>query len=339
MTAFVPLPPGQQLAAPGKWPVVGERAPSPREDWTGVEFTGLVTRPGHWTFEQLQQLPQVDLVTDIHCVTRWSKLGVRFRGVLLSDLLQQVQPTVEAKFVSLIAHSDRSHSTSLPLDQALELRTMLALACDGQLLPVAIGGPLRVIVPGRYFYKSLKWLARVELLAADRLGFWEGTAGYHNHADPWREERFVAPRVNRMELARRLTTLDFEHADLLGLDLSARDLPQFRATRAMLRNADFRRARLAEADFSQATLSNARFQEADLRGASLRGADLEGADFSGADLRGADLRDASLFGTTFSTFATDDGHDAAIVDETTQFSAASLEALTPEQRAVIRRPT
>lgn len=337
-----PLPPGQQLAAPGKWPAVGERAPSPLADWTGAQVFGLVARPTHWSFAELDQLPPAELITDVHCVTRWSKLAVHFRGVWLADLLAQAEPTPQAKFVSLVAHSTRSHSTSLPLDEALELGTLLALECNGQPLSVAMGGPLRVIVPGRYFYKSLKWLARVELLAEDRLGFWEGTAGYHNHADPWREERFVAPDVNRIELARRLATLDFQHADMQGLDLSGRDLPLFRASRALLRNADFRRARLADADFAEANLSNARFQFADLRHASFRGADLEGADFSGADVRGADFRGASLFGATFCQYAhwpPAGHHDVAILDATTQFSPEALEALSPVQADVVRAET
>ncbi len=195
-TPNITLPPGQQLVAPGKWPLVGERAPAASAaPWT-VSIGGLAQQEVRLNLEELRTLPQVEQVVDIHCVTRWSKLGVRFRGVSLAQVLHLVEPASGAKFVSFVACSDRQHNTSLPLDTALSLETLLALEVDGCPLSVEHGGPVRVVVPGRYFYKSLKWLTAVELLAEDRLGYWEANSGYHNEADPWRQQRYIPARLH-----------------------------------------------------------------------------------------------------------------------------------------------
>src|SRR5690606_16836039 len=128
---------------------------------------------------------------------RWSKLDVPFRGVPLAVLLKICPPLPVAKYVSFAARSERRHSPSVLLEDALELDTLVALACEGRPLEKLHGGPVRVVVPGRYFYKSLKWLERIELLETDRLGYWEQTAGYHNTADPWQEQRYMAPQLDR----------------------------------------------------------------------------------------------------------------------------------------------
>ncbi|MCA9270067.1 MAG: molybdopterin-dependent oxidoreductase, partial [Planctomycetales bacterium] len=178
-----PLPPGQQLAATDKWPIVGEAAPAaPLGAWT-VSVCGLVDRPLAWSVDELGAMgPQDALQADIHCVTRWSKRGMSFAGVSLARLLQLAAPQAAARFVSFVAYSERGHSTSLPLEDALALNTLVALTHNGAPLASAHGGPARIVVPGRYFYKSLKWLASIELLADDRLGYWEAEAGYHNQA-------------------------------------------------------------------------------------------------------------------------------------------------------------
>jgi hypothetical protein len=282
--------------------------------------------------EELLTLPPTQAEIDIHCVTRWSKLAVSFSGVLLAELLRRARPTRAARFVSFIAHSERQHSTSLPLDDALALGTLLATHCGGQPLTAEHGGPLRTVVPGRYFYKSLKWLRRIELLPEDRLGYWEAVAGYHNGADPWREERFIASSVTKQQAAQILATRDISAQELLGIDASGRDLTGLKAGRALLRNACFDRCRLAGADFRAANLSNATFRAADLTGALFQGADLEGTDFAGADLRGADLIGASLVAATF--IAAD---RAAIIDSTTRIAPAQLAELCPEQQTFVTR--
>ncbi len=278
--------------------------------------------------DELLGMPQVERQIDIHCVTRWSKLGCTFGGVPLMALIDQAQAREQSRFVSMVARSEREHSTSLPLAVVQRLEPLVALSCVGQPLAVEHGGPVRVVVPDLYFYKSVKWLARIELLAADRLGYWEAEAGYHNEADPWREQRYMAPALSRAAAAAILAARDFAGRDLRSLDARGRDLAGLRAAGALLRDADFRGCHLAGADFASANLSNARFAGAELRGASFRGADVEGADFCSANLLAADFRGASLLGTTFVV----DGQPPARIDATTQFDRDRLEDLAPSSR-------
>ncbi|MBL8830217.1 MAG: molybdopterin-dependent oxidoreductase [Planctomycetaceae bacterium] len=326
------LPPGQQLVAPGKFPFVGEKSPAERDDpWT-VTVAGCVEHEQTWSLDQLSELPQVERTIDIHCVTRWTKLDARFRGVRLSELLNVVQPTSAAKFVSLVARSPRAHSTSLALATVLELDALIALEYDGAPLATDHGGPVRVIVPERYFYKSLKWLERIELLSVDRLGYWEANAGYHNEADPWREQRFLAAKLTRQQMQQVLATRDFSGLDLLGIDARGHDLAGLQARSALLRNAWFDNVNLNGACFAGANLSGAHVRCADLRGANFRDGNLEGTDFAGADLRGTDFRGASLIAATFV-----DGDTRAIIDTTTLFDREIEEQLMPEQLAFVKK--
>ena len=332
------LPPGQQLVAAGKWPLVGEKTPPlATVPWT-VRLHGLVDSPCVFTLSDFATMPRGERTVDIHCVTRWSKLGVGFGGVLLADLLSLVQPQPTARFLSFVSRSERNHSTSLVLAEALELGTILALTCNGEDLAAEHGGPVRVVTPGRYFYKSLKWLAEIELLAEDRLGYWEATAGYHNHADPWREERYMAPGLTKQQAAAILTTLNWSGRDLRSIDARGRELPGLTADGALLRDANFRGCDLKDASFREANLSNAHFQQADLRRASFARADCEGADFTGADLRGADFRGASLFGASFCALPTAGAQtlEAALLDSTTRIDTVAVEQLTPLQQEYIR---
>ena len=334
------LPPGQQLVAAGKWPLVGERSARDTTDpWT-VSVAGLVDEPREFSLGELAAMPRVEFMFDIHCVTRWSKPGVRFGGILLADIFSIVRPQPTASFVSFVARSERSHSTSLVLGEALELGAMIALECEGQPLAEVHGGPVRVVAPGRYFYKSLKWLAQIELLAEDRLGYWEATAGYHNHADPLREERYMAPGLTKQQAAAILATRDWSDRDLRSINASDRRLAGLVAHRALLRDTDFRRCELQRACFAGANLSNAHFERADLRGASFVRADCEGANFSGADLRDVDFSGASLFGASFcSESSTGKAIDemSGHLDATTRIDNAAIEQLTPIQQEFVRR--
>ena len=334
----LPLPPGQQLVAPGKWPSIGER--SPRRDgapWT-VTVVGEVEEPLELSLAQLQTLPQKTIRTDIHCVTRWSKLGVEFAGVPLAMLLERARPTAQARFVSFVARSERGHSTSLPLGDALAVETLVALNCQGQPLAEEHGGPVRIVTPGRYFYKSLKWLETIELLADDRLGYWESEAGYHNVADPWQEQRYLASQLDRRQVQELLASRDFSRRDLRGIDAGGRELSRLNAQEALLRDANFRRAILQQACFDGANLSNAHFAGADLRQASFRQADVEGADFSAADLAGCDFSGASLIGASFvaEIDGRPDPRHGARLDALTRFDPSSLEDLTPLQAEYVR---
>ncbi len=333
------LPPNQQLVACNKWPVVGET--KPREDsqnWA-LSITGLIGRERTWSVEELLAAADVKQDVDIHCVTRWSKLNVRFRGIPLTRLLAECEPAPSAKYISFVARSDRQHSTSLPLESAIALQTLIAFFVNDCPIPIEHGGPIRAVVPGRYFYKSVKWLERLDLLGDDRLGFWEATAGYHNHADPWREQRFLGSTLTKQDAAKLVATRNFSGRDLRGIDASGMDLSGLQACDALLRDANLRRSNLQGADLSRANLSGAHLAGADLRGATMRHADLEGVDFSGADLRGVDFSGASLFGATVvngdATFA----GSGAILDATTQLSSEQIEMLVPAQAEYIRRVT
>lgn len=290
-----------------------------------------------YALEELQRFPTVTRKVDIHCVTRWSQPQVEFTGVTLDRLLLAAKLRMDTPYVSFVSRSERNHSTSLPLADALALGTMLVWEANGAPLETAHGGPLRTVTPGKYFYKSLKWLARIDLLKNDRLGYWEAVAGYHNGADPWREERYLAPTIDRHDAARLLAAREFGGRDLRGIDARGRDLAGLNAREALLRDSDFRGCQLSGACFDLANLSNARLADADLRGASFQGADLEGADFTRADVRGADFTGASLFGATFAPL---DALGVAIAaerarwDDSTRFDHAGWEALLPAQRAL-----
>jgi Oxidoreductase molybdopterin binding domain/Pentapeptide repeats (8 copies) len=341
-----PLPPRQQLVAEGKWPLVGERGPRRSEEPWSVAIGGAVARPRQFALTELRSLPSVEQTMDIHCVTRWSKLGVRFRGAPLEELLAPAQPLADARFVSFAARSERGHSTSLPLADAVSLGTLVVWEAEGRPLEEIHGGPVRVVVPGRYFYKSLKWLERIELLPTDRLGYWEAEAGYHNGADPWLEQRYMAPSLTGPQMRDALAGRDFAGRDLRSIDARWYDLSGVDARGALLRDADFRGCRLQRACFDGANLSNVHFDDADLREASLAGADLEGASFVGADLRGANMSGASLFGASFcaeeAAVAPEElsaggtaAPRAAVLDATTRIESAALAQLTPRQLAFV----
>lgn len=330
------LPPGQQLVADGKWPTVGETRPREDDSPWRVTIGGEVHQELSLSLDDLRNLPQRDQAIDLHCVTRWSKLGVHFSGVPLLTLLDGAGPTSTAKFVSFVARSPRNHSTSLPIDVALELQTIVALAVDGKPLSELHGGPVRVVVPGRYFYKSLKWLERIELLSDDHLGFWEATAGYHNAADPWQQQRYLASEISKATAKQIVARGDISGQDLRSLSAQDRDLRGLRAVAARLRNADFRNACLQGACFDDANLTNAHMQGADLRNASFRNADLEGANLSGADLRGACLLGARLLATSFFESESPRGDAmSTMFDRDTQIDRSELDDLMPTQRAFV----
>lgn len=269
---------------------------------------------------------------------------MEFRGVRLLELLEPVGIPDSIRFVSLVAQSERDHSTSLPLSVIRELDPLLSTHAAGQPLTTEHGGPLRVVVPGRYFYKSLKWVRRIELLNEDRLGYWESQAGYHNGANPWNEERFLAADLDLQAVRQLLATRDFRGLDLRGIAAGGLDLQGLLATGAKLRDAHFESADLRRGCFDGANLSGAHLQRADLRGASFCSdstaavADLEGADFRGADLRGAIFRGASLFGATLGP--TEEG-SLTQIDATTIIDAASRATLeaTPDQLSFLRDAT
>ena len=140
-----------------------------------------------WSWDEFQALPRQDWTVDISCVTKWTKLDMHWTGVSVDTLLENVTLDPAARF--LVAHSYGGYTTNLPLEDALNGQAFVAYAYDGQPLEPAHGGPARLVVPHLYFWKSAKWVRGLRLLAADEPGFWE-SLGYHNHGDPWREERY-----------------------------------------------------------------------------------------------------------------------------------------------------
>jgi len=336
MTDLKKIPPGQQVVASNKWPVIGEREPAvgTNSNWT-LSLHGCVEKPVSFTLEELHALPQTSMVIDIHCVTRWSKLDVPFVGVTLKDLLSHVVLNADAKFVSFVSRSPRAHSTSLPLDVALRHECLIALAAEGKPLDPGHGGPIRNIVPRKYFYKSVKWLEKIEFLSEDRLGYWEADAGYHNLADPWKEQRYMASTIDRRKAAKLIESKDFSDQDLRSIDASSRELDGLNAVGAKLRDASFDHCSLVGANFSEANLSNASFIGANLENAIFSGTDVEGADFSGANLAGVNLCDCSLIGASF--FMDSGGPNDESNLDTTSFSRSQLESLSASQRNFVEK--
>ena len=180
------VPPGQTVT-PG-FPVlhVGEVPAFDPASWR-LRFFGLVENPFELTWEQLRAEPSVEWRGDIHCVTRWSKRDTRWRGVSFARLVERARPL--ASVTHVVQHADNDYTTNLPLALMLDDDVLVTYEFDGLPLEPIHGGPVRMLVPKRYFWKSAKWIGGLEFLDRDRKGFWE-TRGYHNDGDPWREERY-----------------------------------------------------------------------------------------------------------------------------------------------------
>jgi DMSO/TMAO reductase YedYZ molybdopterin-dependent catalytic subunit len=180
------LPPGQIITR--KWPVL-HYGTVPRVDLATWRFSvsGAVERPLTLSWKELEALPHRETVCDIHCVTRWSRYDNRFEGIPVQAVLQQAGPRPQARFV--LVHAEQGFTTNLPLDDLDRPANLLALHHDGEPLAPEHGGPVRLLVPLLYFWKSAKWVRGLELLEEDYPGFWEQN-GYHMRGDPWEEERY-----------------------------------------------------------------------------------------------------------------------------------------------------
>ena len=138
------------------------------------------------TWHELMALPQQEVRAGLHCVTRWSRLDNLWEGVAFSEIVRLSEPAPDARFVTIHCYGD--YTTNMSLDLLLGRDVLLAHSHDGRPLEPEHGWPLRLVVPGRYGWKSAKWVSGIELMANDRPGFWE-IRGYNSSADPWREER------------------------------------------------------------------------------------------------------------------------------------------------------
>lgn len=181
------LPPGQYLTE--KWPVLhaGHVPSIDPASWT-LRIWGEVENPVELTLAQLQALPVTEVVRDIHCVTRWSRFDMPYRGVHWKDLAALVRPTADARFA--ISHADQGFSANTPIEALEDEGSLIAWEADGAPLTPDHGAPVRLMIPQKYFWKSTKWLTGIELVAHDRPGFWE-RYGYNNNADYWAEERYA----------------------------------------------------------------------------------------------------------------------------------------------------
>jgi DMSO/TMAO reductase YedYZ molybdopterin-dependent catalytic subunit len=179
------LPPGQRWVEELIEYSAGGRPPIDEKEWR-FDVDGLVERPLSFSWDEFQALPHSDLVVDFHCVTAWSVKDSPWRGVLLNDLLEKAGVRAEARFV--FAGCYGGYTTNFPLETARRPDVFLADGYRGKPLPRMFGGPMRLVVPPLYAYKSAKWVNRITLLKKDRPGFWEEN-GYSNLADPWKEQR------------------------------------------------------------------------------------------------------------------------------------------------------
>jgi DMSO/TMAO reductase YedYZ molybdopterin-dependent catalytic subunit len=180
------LPPGQYKE--DGFPVLSA-GPTPRIDPAEYRFRieGLVERPVEWSLDELKALPGSTFTGDIHCVTKWSKLGTNFTGVLVDELLDAASPLLDGGFAMALSYG--GYTTNLPLEDLTDGKAWVVWDHEDEPLEPEHGGPVRLLVPHLYFWKSAKWVQGLRLMDSDEPGFWEGL-GYHMRGDPWREERY-----------------------------------------------------------------------------------------------------------------------------------------------------
>lgn len=181
------IPPNQRVTS--KFPVlhVGSVPKFDSKSWDFV-VEGLVANTVRLGFDEFLKLPKVVRVSDFHCVTGWSRLDNRWEGVLFKTVADLVKPLPDAMYVTVVC--EKGFTTSLPLADLLDDDVLLAYGFEGKSLEPAHGGPLRLVVPKKYAYKSAKWVRKLRFTKEQELGFWE-KRGYSNTADPWKEERYA----------------------------------------------------------------------------------------------------------------------------------------------------
>ena len=179
------LPPGQRVLK--AWKPMGGEPGDPSLEHFRLQVRGEVEAPFSLSYAELLALPQTELAVDVHCVTGWTVMGAKVKGVLLSELAARAKVKSNARHV--VFEGAHGYTSNVPLREALGPQVMVARELDGASLPRTHGGPLRAMVPHLYFWKSAKWLTGIRFVARDEPGYWE-TRGYHNHGDPWREERY-----------------------------------------------------------------------------------------------------------------------------------------------------
>ena len=180
------VPPGQRVVQ--EWPVLhaGEVPNVDLRRWE-LRVFGRVENPLALCWEEFQKLPRVQVKSDIHCVTRWSRLDNLWEGVPFRAIAERARPMPDARYV--MVHAEQGFTTNVPLEDLLRDDVLLATHHDGKPLTPEHGWPVRLVVPHLYFWKSAKWVTGLEFMRDDRPGFWE-QLGYHMYGDPWREQRY-----------------------------------------------------------------------------------------------------------------------------------------------------
>ncbi len=181
------VPPGQTLTEGFPILHVGDVPAIDPATWR-LRVFGAVEAPFELSFDDLRAMPASEYRGDIHCVTRWSKRDTQWVGVRFSHIVQRVKPLASAQFV--VQHADNEYTTNLPLAVMTDDDVLIAYEFDGRPIEPIHGGPVRMLVPKKYFWKSAKWLHGLEFRDTDAKGFWE-VRGYNNDADPWKEERYA----------------------------------------------------------------------------------------------------------------------------------------------------
>lgn len=180
------VPPGQYITP--DFPVLSA-GPTPRtelDQWT-FTITGQVGEAVQWSWEEFLRLPARTFVVDIHCVTKWSKLDTHWKGVSVDTLFEHIDLQRTAMYVTAVC--DGGYTTNMPLVDVINGQAFVAYQYNDKPLQPEHGGPARLVVPHLYFWKSAKWIRGLQLSEKDKPGFWE-SLGYHNHGDPWKEERY-----------------------------------------------------------------------------------------------------------------------------------------------------
>ena len=178
------VPPGQYIESGFPVLTAGPTPDIEHDEW-GLRIDGMVAQERDWTAKEFRALPFETVPCDIHCVTKWSKLGTSFDGVSVDTLLEDVEPL--GAYVMAYSHGD--YTTNLPLEDITDGKAWIVTEHEGEPLPREHGGPARLLVPHLYFWKSAKWVAGLRIMDHDEPGFWEAN-GYHNRGDPWKEERY-----------------------------------------------------------------------------------------------------------------------------------------------------
>jgi DMSO/TMAO reductase YedYZ molybdopterin-dependent catalytic subunit len=190
------LPPGQYTV--NTWPVLTagrftEVDVDHADDWI-LEISGLVENPVTLTLKELKALNNTSENIDFHCVTTWSMLGTNWKGISWSDIEKLVKPSSEAKYVLQYSNDELGYTTGTDIEELRKPHVMIGFEHDGKPIPSQHGGPIRIINPNLYAYKSAKWLKKLEFLPAQKLGYWE-QLGYSEQADPWKEQRYTEDDV------------------------------------------------------------------------------------------------------------------------------------------------